>query len=74
MPAIFNGIQGFLIFVILVVFRKRVRKLLAIKRPFGITFPNSWAAYKLDECDTVVPENRELPTRANGPFIVVANN
>ncbi|XP_012233604.1 probable G-protein coupled receptor Mth-like 1 [Linepithema humile] len=55
-----NGLQGFIIFLLLVATRKRVRKLLAKKRPCGIAFPKSWAAYEDEECEAVLPEELEL--------------
>lgn len=55
-----NGLQGFIIFLLLVATRKRVRKLLAKKRPCGIVFPKSWAAYEDEECEEVLPEELEL--------------
>lgn len=55
-----NGLQGFIIFLLLVAMRKRVRKLLAKKRPCGIVFPKSWAAYEDEECEEVLPEELEL--------------
>ncbi|EGI67199.1 PREDICTED: G-protein coupled receptor Mth2-like [Acromyrmex echinatior] len=55
-----NGLQGFIIFLLLVATRKRVRKLLAKKRLCGITFPKSWAAYEDEECEAVLPEELEL--------------
>ncbi|XP_020278460.1 G-protein coupled receptor Mth2-like [Pseudomyrmex gracilis] len=55
-----NGLQGFIIFLLLVATRKRVRKLLAKKRPCGIVFPKSWAAYEDEECEAVLPEELEL--------------
>ncbi|KAG5323971.1 MTH2 protein, partial [Acromyrmex heyeri] len=55
-----NGLQGFIIFLLLVATRKRVRKLLAKKRLCGITFPKSWAAYEDEECEEVLPEELEL--------------
>ncbi|GAB1868278.1 G-protein coupled receptor Mth2 [Camponotus japonicus] len=55
-----NGLQGFIIFLLLVATRKRVRKLLAKKRPCGIAFPKSWAAYEDEECEQVLPEELEL--------------
>ncbi|XP_070167649.1 G-protein coupled receptor Mth2 [Polyergus mexicanus] len=55
-----NGLQGFIIFLLLVVMRKRVRKLLAKKRPCGIDFPKSWAAYENEECEEILPEEVEL--------------
>ncbi|XP_014471004.1 PREDICTED: G-protein coupled receptor Mth2-like isoform X2 [Dinoponera quadriceps] len=55
-----NGLQGFVIFLLLVATRKRVRKLLAKKRPCGIGFPKSWAAYEDEECEAVLPEELEL--------------
>ncbi|XP_012145197.1 G-protein coupled receptor Mth2 isoform X1 [Megachile rotundata] len=58
---ILNALQGFIIFLLLVATRKRVRKLLAKKRPCGIGFPKSWTAYKDEECeDVVLPEEVEL--------------
>jgi hypothetical protein len=55
-----NGLQGFIIFLLLVATRKRVRKLLAKKRPCGFAFPKSWAAYEDEECEEVLPEELEL--------------
>ncbi|XP_071868507.1 probable G-protein coupled receptor Mth-like 1 isoform X1 [Bombus fervidus] len=57
---ILNALQGFIIFLLLVGTRKRVRKLLAKKRPCGIGFPKSWAAYEDEECEEVLPEEVEL--------------
>ena len=58
---ILNALQGFIIFLLLVATRKRVRKLLAKKRPCGIGFPKSWTAYKDEECeDVVLAEEVEL--------------
>lgn len=57
---IVNALQGFIIFLLLVGTRKRVRKLLAKKRPCGIGFPKSWAAYEDEECEEVLPEEVEL--------------
>ncbi|XP_029174112.1 G-protein coupled receptor Mth2-like [Nylanderia fulva] len=59
-----NGLQGFIIFLLLVATRKRVRKLLAKKRPCGIAFPKSWAAYEDEECEEVLPEELELSQQA----------
>lgn len=50
---VLNALQGVVIFLLLVVTRKRVKRLLARKRPFGITFPKYWAAY--DEEDEIAP-------------------
>ncbi|KAK2580208.1 hypothetical protein KPH14_012468 [Odynerus spinipes] len=55
-----NTLQGFIIFLLLVVTRKRVRKLLAKKKPCGIVFPKSWIAYEDEECEIVLPEELEL--------------
>ncbi|KAL2743950.1 G-protein coupled receptor Mth2-like [Vespula maculifrons] len=57
---ILNTLQGFIIFLLLVVTRKRVRKLLAKKKPCGIVFPKSWTAYEDEECEIVLPEELEL--------------
>lgn len=57
---ILNSSQGIIIFLLLVVSRKRVRKLLAKKKPFGIVFPKSWIAYEDEECEVVLPEELEL--------------
>ncbi|XP_076165566.1 putative G-protein coupled receptor Mth-like 1 isoform X2 [Ptiloglossa arizonensis] len=57
---ILNALQGLVIFLLLVATRKRVRKLLAKKRPCGIAFPKSWAAYEDEECEDVLPEEIEL--------------
>ncbi|XP_047369507.1 G-protein coupled receptor Mth2-like isoform X2 [Vespa velutina] len=57
---ILNTLQGFIIFLLLVVTRKRVRKLLAKKKPCGIIFPKSWTAYEDEECEIVLPEELEL--------------
>ena len=57
---ILNTLQGLVIFLLLVAMRKRVRKLLAKKRPCGIAFPKSWAAYEDEECENVLPEEIEL--------------
>lgn len=60
---ILNALQGFIIFFLLVVRRKRVRKLLAMKRPCGISFPKSWAAVDDEECEEELSEEceEELP-------------
>ncbi|XP_076284534.1 putative G-protein coupled receptor Mth-like 1 isoform X1 [Lasioglossum baleicum] len=57
---ILNALQGLIIFLLLVATRKRVRKLLARKRPCGIAFPKSWTAYEDEECEDVLPEEIEL--------------
>ncbi|XP_076656948.1 putative G-protein coupled receptor Mth-like 1 [Halictus rubicundus] len=57
---ILNALQGLIIFLLLVATRKRVRKLLARRRPCGIAFPKSWAAYEDEECEDVLPEEIEL--------------
>ncbi|XP_076667143.1 putative G-protein coupled receptor Mth-like 1 [Andrena cerasifolii] len=57
---ILNALQGLVIFLLLVATRKRVRKLLAKKRPCGIAFPKSWVAYEDEECEDVLPEEIEL--------------
>lgn len=57
---VLNTLQGFIIFVLLVVTRKRVRILLAKKKPCGIVFPKSWIAYEDEECEVVLPEELEL--------------
>ena len=57
---ILNALQGLVIFLLLVATRKRVRKLLAKKKPCGIAFPKSWAAYEDEECEEVLPEEIEL--------------
>lgn len=61
---ILNGLQGLIIFLLLVAMRKRVRKLLAKKRPCGIGFPKSWVAYEDEECEMVLPEELELSQQA----------
>ncbi|XP_003427587.1 probable G-protein coupled receptor Mth-like 1 isoform X1 [Nasonia vitripennis] len=51
LPDVLNVLQGIFIFILLVVSRKRVRKLLAKRKPFNISFPKSWAAYAdLENC------------------------
>ncbi|KAK9309413.1 hypothetical protein QLX08_000900 [Tetragonisca angustula] len=57
---ILNALQGFIIFLLLVAMRKRVRKLLAKKKPCGINFPKSWTVYEDEECEEVLPEEVEL--------------
>lgn len=57
---ILNSLQGFIIFLLLVAMRKRVRKLLAKKKPCGISFPKSWTTYEDEECEEVLPEEVEL--------------
>lgn len=57
---ILNALQGLIIFLLLVATRKRVRKLLAKKRPCGISFPKSWVAYEDEECEAICPEELEL--------------
>ncbi|XP_024936116.1 G-protein coupled receptor Mth2 isoform X2 [Cephus cinctus] len=57
---ILNSLQGVLIFILLVFLRKRVRKLLAKKKPCGITFPRSWTAGEDLECDSILQEELEL--------------
>ncbi|XP_058799868.1 G-protein coupled receptor Mth2-like [Phymastichus coffea] len=49
LPDILNVMQGLFIFALFVVWRKKVRKLLAERRPFGVPFPKSWAACKDQE-------------------------
>lgn len=61
---ILNALQGLIIFLLLVATRKRVRKLLAKKRPCGIGFPKSWVAYEDEECEVVLPEELELSQQA----------
>ncbi|CAL7950005.1 unnamed protein product [Xylocopa violacea] len=61
---ILNSLQGLIIFLLLVAMRKRVRKLLAKKRPCGISFPKSWTAYEDEECEEVLPEEVELSQQA----------
>ncbi|XP_066599175.1 G-protein coupled receptor Mth2-like isoform X2 [Prorops nasuta] len=61
---IFNTLQGFVIFLLLVATRKRVRKLLAKKKPCGIKFPSSWIAYEDEECEELQdPDELELSQR-----------
>ncbi|ENN70801.1 hypothetical protein D910_03663 [Dendroctonus ponderosae] len=47
-----NTLQGVLIFLILVVFRKRVRRELANKNLCNIKFPNSWKYLEDEEMDS----------------------
>ncbi|KAJ8670443.1 hypothetical protein QAD02_001702 [Eretmocerus hayati] len=56
-----NTLQGVFIFILLVVSRKKVRKLLAQRRPCNLPFPKSWAAYADQEnCAPPDPEELEL--------------
>lgn len=48
----FNLLQGLLIFIVLVVFRKKVRRALANKNMCGITFPNSWRYLEDEEIES----------------------
>lgn len=60
---ILNGLQGVVIFIVFVVSRMRVRKLLAEKRPFGINFPGSWRDYEdleYDERENSQTEQAEM--------------
>lgn len=57
---ILNSLQGFIIFLLLVATRKRVRKLLAKKKFCGINFPKSWTAYEDEECEEALAEEVEL--------------
>ncbi|XP_043273228.1 G-protein coupled receptor Mth2-like isoform X2 [Venturia canescens] len=58
---VLNDIQGVIIFILLVPMRRRVKKLLARRRPFGIRFPKSWAAYdEDDEVNYALPVEVEL--------------
>ncbi|XP_020707831.2 G-protein coupled receptor Mth2-like [Athalia rosae] len=51
-----NSLQGLIIFLLLVATRKRVLKLLAKKRPLGLSFPKKWAAGYDEECEVVISE------------------
>lgn len=47
-----NILQGILIFLVLVVFRKSVRRSLATKRICNIRFPNSWKYLEDEEMES----------------------
>ncbi|KAF7267625.1 hypothetical protein GWI33_019117 [Rhynchophorus ferrugineus] len=57
---IMNILQGFLIFLILVVFRKKVRRALANSNPCNITFPRSWK--NLEDEETAYEDRTPIPT------------
>ena len=58
---IMNLLQGFIIFLVLVIGRRRVKKYLAIRKPCGISFPKLWNAYVDEEnCEPPMPEELEF--------------
>ena len=63
---ILNGLQGVTIFILLVATRKRVKRLLAKRKPCGITFPKSWSDYKKD-VEVIIPNLTVDIKLSNGP-------
>ena len=51
---VINTLQGIFVFIVLVVQRTKVKKILLIKKPCGISFPMSWAELPDEEYDTVL--------------------
>lgn len=63
MVDLFNTLQGILIFLVLVVFRKSVRRGLATKNICNIRFPNSWKYLEDEEMDSAEEKaNRTIIT------------
>ncbi|XP_046750868.1 G-protein coupled receptor Mth2-like [Diprion similis] len=56
---VINTLQGLIIFLLLIASRKRVRKLLARKRPFGINFPKRWAAGEDEESEVILEDDEQ---------------
>ncbi|KAJ8912563.1 hypothetical protein NQ315_006635 [Exocentrus adspersus] len=57
LPDALNALQGFLIFLILVVFRKKIIRALANKKIFrSIKLPSSWKNAQDDECEDIEEE------------------
>ncbi|XP_046601623.1 G-protein coupled receptor Mth2 isoform X1 [Neodiprion lecontei] len=56
---VINSLQGFIIFLLLIASRKRVRKLLAKKKPFGINFPKRWAAGEDEESEVILEDDEQ---------------
>lgn len=54
-----NVLQGFLIFLVLVVFRKKVRRALANSNPCNMTFPRSWR--NLEDEETEYEDRTSIP-------------
>lgn len=52
MVDLLNALQGILIFLVLVVFRKRVRRSLATKSICNMRFPNSWRYLEDEEMES----------------------
>ncbi|XP_030764102.1 G-protein coupled receptor Mth2-like [Sitophilus oryzae] len=64
---LFNILQGILIFLVLVVFRKRVRRALASKNPCNIKFPSSWKYLEDEEiCSDEERTNKAIVEYTNG--------
>lgn len=57
---IVNGLQGFLNFIVLVVWRKRIRKELAGKNIFCFKGPDKWSDLKDSEEEELNPEESQM--------------
>lgn len=57
---ILNCLQGLIIFLILVVFRKKALRALVKNRPWGFTCPKKWAAGVDEESERMLAEEEEL--------------
>ncbi|CAH1102868.1 unnamed protein product [Psylliodes chrysocephalus] len=53
---IFNALQGFVIFLILVVFRKKIKRSLASRKFYKLQFPVYWKNDKDSECEELEEE------------------
>jgi hypothetical protein len=57
---ILNCLQGLIIFLILVVFRKKALRGLVKNRPWGFHCPKKWAAGVDEESERMLAEEEEL--------------
>ena len=66
---VYNSMQGWMIFILLVFLRKRVKKLLAERKPYVINFPKYWSAYNVEEVASPSAFDIEL---SNAPWVCVS--
>lgn len=65
---IVNGLQGFLNFIVLVVWRKRIRKELAGKNIFCFKGPDKWSELKDSEEEELNPEESQMVSHQKHPM------
>ena len=68
-----NCLHGALVFCVLILWRRRIRKELSKRKILGITWPSSWANIDDDEEEEVCLENEGNKNRSAFPSNIITN-